>query len=387
MTTLNEFVEQLKTKIDIADIIGNYTEVSSSGSRLVGLCPFHGEDNPSLVIYKDSQSYYCFGCHQGGDAIAFISDIEGWEFIEIIEYLAQVAGMEIPEEVYSADYQEAKKLREEIIKQNREYYKNLKKNTDAMKYLADRGITKEEIDKFRLGYATQGKEANSIAISIMDTKGHAVGFGYRALEPGEGVPKYRNSLESALFKKRSLLYGLNLVRKSIKEHKYVILVEGYFDVISLQRMGLPAVGIMGTTISKEQAELIKKYTDTAMLFLDGDSPGVRAVHNSISILRDNNIIVKVIEPLNNMDPDEMVKHMGETIVGYIKSNACMAGQYMVSGILKKYQSQVTEANLRVLNELKEMLNSITTDAERMIYIQQVAASLHIPVDTVIRAVR
>ena len=376
-----DFIKELKSRVDIVDIIGGYVDLKYNGGIYKGCCPFHEDDTPSLTVYPETQSYYCFGCGAGSkdengssDIIAFVMAInKDMEFGDAIKFLAGYAGMEIPKGKTSPEITKAIKLREKIVQDNRRYYRTLAGSKQVLEYLRKRNIGQAEQDKYRIGLVPAGENfGDRIAICIFNEKGDPVGFAYRKRQGAEGE-KYLNDSESIIFKKGKILYGLNFVRPQIRELGYVVVVEGYFDVIALQSQGVPAVGLMNALMSESQVQLLKKHTKNVVLFLDDDEGGRRATLKNIKRLRDANFVVKVVRPTRGADPAEMVQ-AGVDIPEYIEKNQCLAGQYMLNEVLNKYQSESTELKLRTLDKVKEVIDELSYP-EKALYHAQIMSAL------------
>ena len=301
----DELIEEVRTRNDIVDVISDYVRLQKKGSSYFGLCPFHNEKSPSFSVSRQKQMYYCFGCGAGGNVFTFLMEYENFSFMEAVKFLADRAGIALPEAEYSKEAKQRADLKASILEINkiaaRYYYVQLKseRGVGAHTYLTDRGLTEETITAFGLGYSTkysddlyqylrgkgysedlirqaglintderQGvydKFWNRVIFPIMDVNSRVIGFGGRVM--GDGKPKYLNSPETAVFDKSRNLYGLNRARTSRKT--YFLLCEGYMDVISLHQAGFTnAVASLGTALTSGHASLIKRYVQEVYLTYD-----------------------------------------------------------------------------------------------------------------------
>ena len=342
----DEQIEEVRSRNDIVDVIGNYVRLKRSGSNYTGLCPFHNEKTPSFSVNPSRQMFKCFGCGIGGNVITFLMEYENYSFPEAVQHLAKRAGIVLPEKELTQEQKRQQGIRtilQEInTKAARYYYAKLKSDqgTIGYEYLNGRGLTDETILHFGLGYAGQSgtelyrymrhegysdallKESglfkidekgaydkfwNRVMFPIMDINNHVIGFGGRVM--GDGKPKYLNSPETKLFDKSRNLFGLNYARTS--RQSAMILCEGYMDVIALHQAGITnAVASLGTAFTEQQATLIKRYADEVLLMYDSDEAGIKAALRAIPILRRAGISAKVVHLSPCKDPDEYIKTFG-----------------------------------------------------------------------------
>ncbi len=344
----DELVEEIRLRNDIVDVIGSYVKIQKKGSSYFGLCPFHSEKSPSFSVSPSKQMYYCFGCGAGGNVITFVKNYENFTFQEALKYLADKAGVKLPEIEYSKEAREKEERRTRLLEANRDaaayfYYQLRHKPGEAgMAYLKGRGLTDETINKFGLGFScvtsndlvkyleSKGypddliKEAalatfnekygmsdlfwNRVMYPIQDINHRVIGFGGRVMS--DAKPKYLNSPESPVFDKSRNLYGLNFARTSRKNH--FILCEGYMDVIAMHQAGFTeAVASLGTAFTSGQANILRRYTDSVYLAYDSDGAGTTAALRAIGILRDVGLTGKVINLKPYKDPDEFIKNLGK----------------------------------------------------------------------------
>ena len=336
-----ELIEEVRSRNDIVDVISGYVRLQKKGSSYFGLCPFHNEKSPSFSVSRQKQMYYCFGCGAGGNVFTFLMEYENFSFVEAMKYLADRAGIELPELEYSKEAKERADLKATILEMNRlaakYFYVQLKneRGFHAYRYLKDRQLSDEMILAFGLGYSNpysddlykylrgkgyseelirkaglintderQGvydKFWNRVMFPIMDVNNRVIGFGGRVM--GDGKPKYLNSPETVVFDKSRNLYGLNRARTSRKP--YFLLCEGYMDVISLHQAGFTnAVASLVTALTAGHASLIKRYVKEVYLTYDSDDAGTRAALRAVPILREAGISAKVIRMDPYKDPDE-----------------------------------------------------------------------------------
>ncbi|MEG0355648.1 MAG: DNA primase, partial [Lachnospiraceae bacterium] len=338
-----DLVEDIRMKNDIVDVISGYVKLQKKGSSYFGLCPFHNEKSPSFSVSRAKQMYYCFGCGAGGNVFTFIMEYENYSFVEALKYLAGRVGVELPEIEYSKEAKEKADLKTVLLELNKlaakYFYAQLKapQGASAYEYLKNRELSDEMITGFGLGYSnkysddlykylkTKGyqddilakaglinmdekhgaydKFWNRVMFPIMDVNNRVIGFGGRVM--GEGKPKYLNSPETPIFDKSRNLYGLNKARTSRKP--YLLLCEGYMDVIALHQAGFQnAVASLGTSLTTGHASLIKRYVQEVYLTYDSDEAGTKAAIRAVPILKEAGISAKVIRMTPYKDPDEFI---------------------------------------------------------------------------------
>lgn len=342
------WLSELLSKSDLAAIASEYTLLKPKGKRLWGCCPFHSEKTPSFSVVPDEQFYYCFGCHAGGSVVQFVMDAEKLTYVEAIKYLAQRAGMELPDDVDDDRLRQERALKERLYAACKDaamfYHTKLlsEEGKEAQKYLMGRNIDAATAAKFGLGYAPpgwdnllkymtekgysnehllaagliiQGKGRDKyydayrdrVMFPIVSTAKRVLGFGARTM--GNDTPKYLNTGDTPIFNKRNNLYGLNLQKG--KHLADIIIVEGYMDVISLYKAGVTnAVASLGTALTQQQARLIKRYVPKVYISYDGDSAGQNATLRGLDILAKEGLDVRVIVIPDNMDPDDYAKKFG-----------------------------------------------------------------------------
>ncbi|NVF10437.1 DNA primase [Anaerococcus sp. AGMB00486] len=397
---------------DIVAIIGEYVDLKKAGSSYKGLCPFHHEKTPSFTVDDKKQLFHCFGCGQGGDVVSFIMQKEGLSYIDSMKYLANKAGIKIDNNVSSkknAILNSYYDINKEIMMF---FYKNLLTNKEAQIYLKNRGFSSSVVNTFMLGYAKNSwddllnfvkkkdyllediqklglikktengryydKYRNRLIFPIINHYGKVIGFGGRSID--NSMPKYLNSPESEVFKKRYNLYGLNIYKK--QNTKDIILVEGYMDVMGLNNQGIDiAVASLGTALTHDQAKLLKRYADNVYICYDQDSAGIKATDRAIEILLDEDIKARVIKLEDGLDPDDFVKKYGKDVFKERMEEADDVYNYKYNKILDIYASSNKNEKLDKLNLFIEFLASIRSDLTREIFINNVSKLFNIEKQT------
>ncbi len=341
------WLEELRSRVDIVDLVSDYVELKQKGRRFWGRCPFHGEKTPSFSVDSEAQMYYCFGCHKGGTAINFVMEMERVEFMDAVRLMADRAHMTLPERVEGPSSDASRTLKERIYAANVEaarfYHAMIWKpeGAEALKYLHKRGLDDAGIRRFGLGATGTGwdtltkhlqaegytleelKKAgltsekdgraydmfrNRAIFPIINPQGKVLGFGGRIM--GDGNPKYLNTADTPVFNKRQGLYALNMAKKE-RGLKRLILVEGYMDVVSLRQQGIAGVvATLGTALTEEQARLIKRYAPEVWVCYDGDGAGQKAILRALDIFESQDVPARVIDIPGGMDPDDFVKEKG-----------------------------------------------------------------------------
>ena len=411
-----EFIERVAESTDFLSLVSEYTRVQKRGSKYVALCPFHTEKTPSFNIDIDKGVYYCFGCGKGGNIFTFIIEKEGFNFPEAIEYLANKAGIELPKE-HRSDKQSNKI--EDINNLALEYFvSHLHKSEGkrGMEYLLSRGLKKEDIVELSIGYAPDKpsefynlalkkgyteKDINSaglisikpngifdrfrnrIIFPIFSTSGRVSAFGGRIFPPDTDSVKYINSPETSLYKKGNIFYGLNFSRGEIRKAKFVYLVEGYMDFISLWKSEIKnVVATSGTALTETQAGIIKRYTDTVIICYDGDSAGKDATIRAIPILLSKGLNVKIFRLPNEEDPDSFIYKKGRKEFLTLSSQSPDWLTYLLSLITSK--TDLTKPNVKILvaKRLKKFILSIEADSVKKIYTRDLAHYLGLTIEEV-----
>ena len=408
------FIDELVARNPIEDVVGQYVTLKRSGSNMFGLCPFHGEKTASFSVAPDKGIYYCFGCHKGGGAINFMMEVEGLTYPDAVRALAKRAGMEVPEdEQYQSRYRQQERLWALMKEAGRFFYSQLYSpaGKECLEYTTRRGLTKNIITQFGMGYAPDSWNAlvdamrkkgytdqelvaadlagekngrvydrfrNRLMFPIIDVRGNVVGFGGRVLD--DSKPKYLNSNDTVIFNKRKNLFGLNLAKKS--KVGSLILVEGNIDVVTMHQYGFDnAVASLGTSLTDEQATLISRYADQVVLLYDGDAAGQKATKRAIPILEKAEIAVKVLQIPDNMDPDDYLRKFGPDKFKLLLEDSSNRVEYQLTVIKNTYDLSVDDQRVKYLQEASALLSTLGA-VQREIYGHRVAELAKVTYETV-----
>ena len=404
----DDIIEEVRQKNDIVDVVSQYVRLTRRGSTYFGLCPFHNEKTPSFSVTPGKQMYYCFGCGAGGNVYNFIMEYENYTFGEALKHLADRAGVELPEIEYSREVREKAEQRAELLEINKQaaqyYYYQLRTEGGKIgyQYLSGRGLSEETMRKFGLGYSDKfggglykflkskgysderlresglfnvderhgmyDKFWNRVIFPIMDVNNRVIGFGGRVM--GDGKPKYLNSPETKIFDKSRNLYGLNIARTTRK--KYLILCEGYMDVISMHQAGFTnAVASLGTALTSGHASLLKRYTQEVLLLYDSDEAGIRAALRGIPILRDAGVSSRVVNLKPYKDPDEFIKNMGAEAFEERLGQASDSFMFRVSIAESEFPMDEPQGQNRFFERCAELLLELKDELERNLYIEAI----------------
>lgn len=422
--TFSEWLDALKSKANIVDVVAGYVPLTSKGGRYWACCPFHHEKTPSFSVDEQRQAFYCFGCHVGGDVIKFVMDIENTDFMSACKLLSQKVGLPMPEFKSRSKGENLGKKKErlyEMMKQaGRFYYKCLEGEGGkaAKEYLAKRGISKDTAVAFGIGYSPDynalpahlkqlgynevemieagvcaqkdGKVydvmAGRLIVPIIDGMHRVIAFGGRVLT-SEKQMKYRNTNDTILFNKKCEVFGQDTLKKYKMKNPVtsVIMVEGYMDVISLYQAGVRnVVASMGTALNVKQAEIVKKYSDTVYVCYDGDTAGQAATLRSLDIFYGAGLNVKVVSLPDNLDPDEYVNQRGVESFAAQLAKALPLFEYKLRTLAKGYDMKVAEEQGKFVVEAVKIVKELPTPAQVDAYIPIVAKLSGLGTDTVRR---
>ena len=405
----DEVIEEVRMKNDIVDVISGYVKLQKKGANYFGLCPFHNEKSPSFSVSPGKQMYYCFGCGAGGNVLTFVMEYENYTFQEALQSLADRVGVTLPKMEYSKEAREQAEFRARLLEVNKlaanYFYYQMKQPQGkiAYEYFHDkRKLTDETMLRFGLGYSNKtsddlyrflkekgyddaflsqtglvtieergGRDKfwNRVMFPIMDVNNRVIGFGGRVM--GDGEPKYLNSPETKLFDKSRNLYGLNYARTT--REKYMLVCEGYLDVISMHQAGFTnAVASLGTAFTSQHAGVLKRYTDQVILTYDSDGAGIKAALRAIPILRDAGISARVLNMKPYKDPDEFIKNMGADAFKERIAQAKNSFLFEIDVLKRNYQLEDPEQKTKFYQETAKKLLQFGEPLERDNYIQAVS---------------
>lgn len=410
----DQLIYEIKTRIDLVDVAKKYTPMEPDGPNYKGCCPFpdHDEKTPSFTVHPpgkvDWQTFYCYGCHVGrkdetgvgNDVISLVMALENLEFKEACQLLCD--NYNIPYQNYEADPQIAK-LKKEKTDLNVRYFNNLMGNQLVLNYLSERGISIDSLKKFRLGLTGKteymGWKKNRLVFGITDMhynndKVSTIAFGYRNLmgevkanDGNEYFPndtpnvKYRNDSESVIFDKGKMLYGLTQGAKAIRERKYAIVVEGYLDVIVMHQSGFGnTVAALGTSFTEHQMDLLKKYTNQLLFFLDSDDSGLKAMQRVLPKLLEKGFSVLIVEAPHGYDPVDLANSLNQdhtAISKYITSNSTPALQWCIEKSIKQYDAIVHKAKIDILSSVLGLVDKVQHRESKIAYVSQLAKRIDV----------
>ncbi|MBE6697491.1 MAG: DNA primase [Ruminococcaceae bacterium] len=412
-----EVVEEVRRRTDIVELIGSYVTLKRAGSNFGGLCPFHSEKTPSFTVFPDSESFYCFGCGAGGDAITFVMKNENLDYPSAVEVLAARAGIQIVKEQEKSTGGLTRKRVHDMNKDAAKFFHQCLLapiGAEGLKYLTEkRGLSMALIKHFGLGFApgsfnmltdymhkkgyTDAELAqgflcgisqkngraydyfrNRVMFPIIDTAGNVIAFGGRVMD--DSKPKYLNSSDTPAFQKRKNLFALNFAKNHSTDR--LILCEGYMDVISLHAYGFEnAVATLGTAITPEQARLMTKYTKQVIICYDADEAGQRAAVKAMEVLGQVGMDVRVLHVNDAKDPDEYLRKFGDARFRRLIEGSRTEFSYKSEKIFAKYSMDIPEERIKASEELCALIAATPSKVEREIYASMVADKLKISIDS------
>ena len=412
-----ETIDEVLLRNDIESVIGSYVSLKRAGSNLKGLCPFHSEKTPSFTVYPQDNSFYCFGCGVGGNAITFISRIEHLDYVDAIEHLAKRAGITV---VNTDNRVQREKTvdKKRILNMNTDaakyYHAMLFSDTpeakEALAYLTEkRRLSIATIKHFGLGFAPNSSNTfsrymlakgytydemvagflcgkrdngayydafrNRVMFPIIDVTGGVIAFGGRVMD--DSKPKYKNSSDTPVYKKSRQLFALNFARHTCADA--LILCEGYMDVIALHAAGITnAVATLGTAITSEQARVMSRYTKKVIISYDSDEAGQKAAARAIQLLSEVGLDVAILKVPGSKDPDEYIKTYGADKFREVISGSKTPFEYSLDNVLSRYDINLAQDKIKALKELTNIISDVYSEAERSVYINIVSKKLSVP---------
>ncbi len=414
-----EKIDEIIERASIVEVISEYLPLKRRGANYVALCPFHAEKTPSFTVNEEKRLFYCFGCHTGGSVITFLMRQEGMSFVDATRMLARRYGIELKE------YRTGESRdREELLKAlalSEAFFKEMlrsREGTGAMRYLKGRGITEDAIERFNIGYAPSGAErlceylkengirdrilertgfikrrngshysifVNRIIFPIRDVRGRTVGFGGRVIDGGE--PKYLNSADSEVFKKGNTLYGLWEAKESIRKKQRVLVVEGYFDLITLHMAGLTeTVATMGTALTQNHIRTLRTYTTRLYTLFDGDDAGRKAALRGLATFLEEDTLPRVVL-IKGTDPDEFVRRYGTEALLKKVEEGIELFEFFLGELKKRFSLHSADDKVQYLKEVMPYLKSVKDPVRREHYVSKVAFMLGVSAKVVLSAMR
>ncbi len=423
MAISDEFLSELRARTDIESVISPYVNLSKRGRLVKGLCPFHNEKTPSFTIYTDSQSFYCFGCGAGGDAITFVRRIENLDYVEAVKVLAERAGMKMPEDGYDDSLA---KHRQRILAANREAAKFFHstmmspKGKIGLDYFLGRGLSMQTIKHFGLGYAPDEWDAllkhmrskgftnqelydanlvrmsnkgerthyydnfkNRAMVPIIDLRGNVIAFGGRVLD--DSKPKYINTSDTMVYKKSNGVFALNFAKNG--NPSQIIVAEGYMDVIALHQAGFTnAIACLGTALTQEQARLVARYADEVVLSYDSDEAGQKATKRAIEIFSKTGVRIRVLKLTGGKDPDEIIKKFGKEKFRSLIDGAANDIEYSILRERDKYDLDSIDGKTKFLTAIAATLAS-ANPIEQDAYASKLSSEMQISKDAIMLEIK
>lgn len=419
----DEKINQIREAVDIVDLIGEYVQLKKQGRNYFGLCPFHGENSPSFSVSTEKQIFHCFGCGAGGNIFTFLMDIEGYNFVESAKVLAEKGNVPLDVEMNKdskrsnmpAGSQQMVEAHDLLRKFYHHLLVNTKEGQDALEYLLKRGFTEETIEKFQIGYSLDSWDfvskfllkrgfpaeymeqagliiyrekdesyfdrfRNRVMFPIMDHQGNTIAFSGRAM--GDDEPKYLNSPETPIFNKSKTLYNFHHARPHIRKKEQVVIFEGFVDCISAVRAGVEnSVATMGTALTDQHIQLLKRNTDQILICYDSDSAGLNAANRAVNMLQDHEFSVKVALMPDKMDPDDYIKEFGEKsfvseVIGASLTYMAFKMHYLRRGKNVNNEGDRIQYIEEVLKEISRLPNAV----ERDHYLRQLSSEFSLSLD-------
>lgn len=419
----DSFVEELRRRVDIVEVVSDSIQLRRAGRSFTGLCPFHNERTPSFSVSPDRQMFHCFGCGAGGTVIRFVMDMEGLSFVESVVRLAARVNLEVPAELQTQPEQSPQQSRFERMKEAHELatklYNYILMNTavgvQALTYLETRGLSRQTMVDFRLGFSPDAGQTlitflkrrgfetellveaglvvalgskvvdrfrNRVMIPITDAQGHVVSFGGRTLA-ADGHPKYLNSPETPIFHKGNLLFNLHLARKEIRKVRTGILFEGFMDVISAWQAGVKnVVASMGTSLTIDHAKLLKRSADKLVIAYDGDAAGIRATKRAIQLVHDESLSVRIAVFPDGQDPDDFIRNQGAVAFQrQLMVNALSEVQFLLQDLRSTANVENSTGRTDFLRQALTLVGEQATPLEQEAELRKLSQEFQVSMET------
>ena len=418
----NELIDEIRRDNDVVDIVGEYVQLKKQGRNYFGLCPFHSENTPSFSVNQEKQIFHCFGCGKGGNVITFMMEVEGFNFYQALQHLANKSGHTIPQlqhaqqQTNNHEQQTVLNAYEWLTKLYHHLLRRTKDGKEAKEYLHERGFTDETINEFQIGYSPKVKdfvvqflEKKGIHRQIMVKAGllkatesndyvdrfqgrvifpisnhlsKTIGFGGRSLTDGQ-EPKYLNSPESSLFQKSKLLFNFDKARSEIRKREEVILMEGYADVIMAYQSGLKnTVASLGTSLTDSHANLLRRYVDNVIICYDGDEAGINASYKALQLLRKTGCNVKVTVIPDGLDPDQYIRDYGKDQFQQLVYHQSMTEmQFIMYYFRKDFRLSQEGERLKYVEKVLGQIALLETSIERDYYLRELAEEFKLSLDS------
>ncbi|MCX7977778.1 MAG: DNA primase [Bdellovibrionaceae bacterium] len=416
-----DFIDRVREANNLVDIISQYTQLKPSGRGLMGRCPFpdHQERTPSFSVSETKQVYQCFGCKKAGNIFTFLRDFMGMSFPESVEFLARRAGIPLPENLAEADavdqVSQKKKHLKEVYRLAKEWFRRnlleLSAEHPVHQYIRQRGLTPETLSAFEIGYAprdwegltkyllSKGVSAETaetarlivrrkegggyfdmfrgrLMFPIINTMGETLAFGGRVLDPGE-QPKYLNSPETLIFEKKKILYGLRQSSSWIRSEDLAVVVEGYMDAVSLWQAGIKnVVAVMSSTLTPEQARVIRRMTANVLMLLDGDEAGLAGAERSLPVLLAAGTYPTCVVLPSGQDPDDFVRSSGAAALRELLQNSPSLFQFVLGRWMQGYRG-LAEEKVKIVDKMRPVLAQMADPRLRRLYLEDFAGALRV----------
>lgn len=427
MAIPDSFIEEVVSRNELEPLVSTYVRLRRRGRTLVGLCPFHGEKTPSFTVYSENNSFYCFGCGAGGDVITFVRRIENLDYIDAVKFLADRAGLRMPEDGVN---DAVSKLRVRVLEANREaarfYHAALSTPQGAvgLRYYRERGYSDATIRRFGLGYAPDSGWAlrdalqkkgftdeeliaawlckrsqkghlydifrGRVMVPIIDIRGNVIAFGGRVLD--DSKPKYINTSDTLAYKKSDNLFALNFAKSALGKMPdggtRLILCEGYMDVIALHQAGFQnAVAALGTSFTAEHARLIARYASEVVLTFDADAAGQKGTGRAIDLLRETGVRIKVVRVPDGKDPDEFIKKNGAERFRMLLDGSANDVEYRLMELGRQYDLATPDGQSRYLQAVAVLLARLESPIERDVYAGRIATEVGVTKSALLDQIR